>query len=250
MRALPAVLLALALALEAPAAVTDSFVAGETLDFTLSWTRVSGGAARMTISPLNGERFRITSIGKSGAFFSRFFRVRDEIESIVDRETFSTLQYHKLLDERGRKKDELTVVDPERKIATRKGKVIEVPERVFDPLSLIYHVRTLDLEVGRTQEFTLLADGKLYTVHATVTRRETLTTPAGRFNCLVVEPKMASPAGVFRDDQNRLQIWISEDERRLPVRIRSDVAIGAITATLRRVTKGVTSTEPVTERGQ
>ena len=246
MRGLLAAMLLL-VALQAPAAVNDSFAAGETLDFNLSWTRVSGGGARMTIAPLNGDRYRITSIGKSGAFFSRFFKVRDEIESIVDRKTFSTLQYHKVLDERGRKQDELTVVNREKNIATRKGKVVEVPDEIFDPLSLIYHVRTLDLAVGRSHEFTLLADGKLYTVHAAVTRRETITVPAGKFDCLVVEPRMASPAGVFRDDQNRLQIWISDDDQRLPVRIRSDVAIGAITATLRAVSKGVTSTEPVPE---
>ncbi|HEX6178909.1 MAG TPA: DUF3108 domain-containing protein [Thermoanaerobaculia bacterium] len=248
MRALLAVLLLIAV--DAAGAVTDAFEEGETLDFNLAWTRVSGGSARMTIAPLNGERYRITSIGKSGAFFSRFFKVRDEIESIVDRKTFSTLQYHKVLDERGKKKDELTVVDRNRNIATRKGKIIEVPDEIFDPLSLIYHVRTLDLAVGRSHEFTILADGKLYTVHATVTGREALSTPAGKFSCFVVEPRMATPAGVFRDDQNRLQIWISDDDRRLPVRIRSDVAIGAITATLRAVSKGVTSTEPVTQRGQ
>lgn len=249
MKTLTAALLLL-IALDSSAAAVDSFSAGETLDFDLAWIRVSGGSARMTIGPLNGERYRITSIGKSGAFFSRLFRVRDEIESIVDRSTFSTLQYHKSLDERGRKKDELTVIDRSRNAATRKGKVIEVPAQIFDPLSLIYYLRTLDLAPGGSHEFTLLADGKLYTVEANVTGRETLSTPAGTFKCVVVEPKMQRAAGVFRDDQNRLQIWYSDDERRLPVRIRSDVNIGSITATLRAVQRGVKSTEPVTQRGQ
>ena len=230
--------------LGASAEVTDTFRDGETLDFNLSWTRISGGSARMTIAPLNGDRYRITSVGKSSAFFSRFFKVRDEIESIVSRETFSTLQYHKRLDEKGRRKDELTVIDPSKNLATRKGKVIEVPEQVFDPLSLIYYLRTLELTAGTTHHFTLLADGKMYTVSASVTGRETLTTPAGRFECVVVEPKMEAGPGVFRDDQNRLRIWFSDDERHLPVRIRSDVNIGAITATLREVSKGVGSIEP------
>ena len=244
MRAFVVVVLVFLCSVSASAAVTDSFRAGETLDFNLSWTRISGGSARMTIAPLNGDRYRITSVGKSSAFFSRFFKVRDEIESIVSRETFSTLQYHKRLDERGRRKDELTVIDPTKNVATRKGEVMEVPEQVFDPLSLIYYLRTLDLRLGPTHQFTLLADGKIYTVSATVTGRETLTTPAGRFDCVVVEPKMEAGPGMFRDDQNRLQIWFSDDERHLPVRIRSDVNVGAITATLRGVRKGVGSIEP------
>ncbi|MEO6487306.1 MAG: DUF3108 domain-containing protein, partial [Thermoanaerobaculia bacterium] len=97
--------------------VREIFDAGETLDFNLSWTRVSGGAARMTISPIPNDRYRLTSVAKSGAFFSRIFKVRDEIESIVDRSDFSTLQYHKILDERGKKKDELTVIDEARGVA-------------------------------------------------------------------------------------------------------------------------------------
>jgi hypothetical protein len=236
-----------------PAALAQArqiFDTGETLDYNLQWVRVTGGSARMTISPIEDGRYRLTSIGKSGTFFSRFFKVRDEIESIVDRKNFSTLQYHKILDERGRRKDELTVVDESRDIATRKGKSVRIPRPVFDPLSLIYYLRMLDLAPGHSHEFTILADGKIYTVHASVLQRETIATPAGTFQTVVVEPKMESPAGVFRDEQSRLLIWYSDDERHLPVRIRSDVKIGSITATLRGFRPGVTETEPQTTRGQ
>ncbi|HUP46671.1 MAG TPA: DUF3108 domain-containing protein [Thermoanaerobaculia bacterium] len=246
MRALCALVLLVSVTASA-AAVDEVFAAGETLDFNLHWARISGGSARMTIAPVNGERYRITSIGKSSAFFSRFFKVRDEIESIVSRDDFSTLQFHKLLDERGRKKDELTVIDDEKNVAIRKGKLIELPGRVSDPLSLIYYLRKLELKPDETYEFTVLADGNLYQVHAVVTGRETITTPAGRFRCVVVEPKMGAAAGVFRDDQNRLQIWYSDDAHHLPVRIRSDVKIGSITATLRSISAGVRGIEPVAE---
>ncbi|HEV8658249.1 MAG TPA: DUF3108 domain-containing protein [Thermoanaerobaculia bacterium] len=234
----------------AGATLPQMYAAGETLDFDLSWTRISGGSARMTIAPIGGDRLRITSIGKSGTFFSRFFKVRDEIESIVDRDDFSTLEYHKVLDERGRRKDELTVVDERRSVALRKGKAIGVPHPVFDPLSLIYYIRSLDLGSGKTHEFTIVADGKIYIVQTRVISRETITTPAGTFNTVVIEPKMESTAGVFRDEQSRLLIWYSDDDRHLPVRIRSELKIGSITATLRGTKTGVDSVEPVTRTGQ
>jgi Protein of unknown function (DUF3108) len=125
-----------------------------------------------------------------------------------------------------------------------------VPYPVFDPLSLIYYIRTLDLSPGRVHEFPIIADGKLYTVVATVQNRETITTPAGTFKTVVVEPKMEGQAGVFKDEQNRLQIWYSDDERRLPVRVRSDVKIGSITVSLRRSSSGVDGVEPATRAGQ
>jgi hypothetical protein len=234
--------------LAAALAVIAIFNQGETLDYNLHWTTIAGGSARMTIAPLNGERYRLTSVGKSGRFFSRFFRVRDEIDSVVDRTSFSTLQYHKILDERGKKKDELTVIDEG--VATRKGKTLKVPNPIYDPLSLIYHLRSLELVPGKSHEFTVIADGKLYTLHANVLERETITTPAGKFNTVVVEPRMESAAGIFRDDQNRLLIWYSDDERHVPVRIRSEVNFGSITATLRSIKPGVASTEPTTLRSQ
>ena len=223
---------------------------GETLDYDLSWSRVSGGAARMTISPIDADRYRITSVGKSGAFFSRFFKVRDEIESIVGTDDFSTLQYHKVLDERGKRKDELTIVDERHKVAIRKGKAIPVPQPVFDPLSLMYYVRGLDLTPGRTHDFTIIADGKVYKVSAEVQERETIGTPAGDFKTVRVEPKMESESGVFRDEQKRLLIWYTDDARHIPVRIRSELEIGSITVGLKKITAGVTDIEPNTRLGQ
>ncbi len=228
----------------------STYAAGETLDYELSWSRVSGGSARMTIAPIDQDRLRITSVGKSGTFFSRFFKVRDEIESIVDSDDFSTLQYHKQLDERGRRKDELTVIDERNKVALRKGKAIPVPLPVFDPLSLMYYVRGLDLSPGKVHEFTIIADGKVYKVSAQVQGRETITTPAGTFNTVLVEPKMESESGMFKDEQKRLLIWYSDDERHIPVRIRSDVKIGSIMISLRGVKSGVDSIEPPGRAGQ
>ncbi len=232
------------------ATLREVYAAGETLDYDLSWSSVSGGAARMTIAAIDANRLRITSVAKSGSFFSRFFKVRDEIESIVGSDDFSTLQYHKMLQEGSRRKDELTVVDERHHVAIRKGKSVAVPDPVFDPISLMYYVRTLDLTPGKTHEFTIVADGKIYKVTAVVGDRETIGTPAGTFKTIVVEPQMESSAGVFKDEQKRLLIWYTDDARHIPVRIRSDVKIGSITVSLRGMKAGVGEIEPTTRIGQ
>jgi hypothetical protein len=225
------------------APLDQAFGNGETLDFDLAWMKMSGGSARMTLAPAGENRIRMTLVAKSGTFFSRIFKVRDEIESLVRRDTMSTLEYRKQLDERGRRKDELTVVNEETRTATRKGKTFDVPTPVVDPLSLMYLLRMRDLTAGSKHEFTVMADGKVYQLQAIVVRRETIRTAAGTFRTVLVEPKMQG-GGVFSDGSNRLWIWYSDDDRRLPVRIRSEVNVGTITASLRAVTAGVTSTEP------
>ncbi|HYM62981.1 MAG TPA: DUF3108 domain-containing protein [Thermoanaerobaculia bacterium] len=225
---------------EPPSPLAEAFERGETLDFNLSYFKVVGGSARMTISPLPGDpgKLRITSVAQSSGAFARFFQVRDEIQSVVVRATLSALHYHKKLDERGRRRDEITVVDEARHIATRNDEEIVITTPVFDPLSLVYQLRRLDLSPGRTHRLTVLSDGKVFPVDSAVTRRETVTTDAGTFKTVVVEPRM-NGGGLFGDGNKRLVIWYSDDERRLPVRIRSDVKVGTITATLRAVSSGV-----------
>jgi Protein of unknown function (DUF3108) len=232
-------------------ALLGSFEQGETLDYNLTWLKITGGTARMTISPVRGDedqRLRITSVGTSSKTFSRIFKVRDEIESTVARSDFSTLCYVKRLDEEGEKKTEVTVVEDGVATRTRKKvKKTSVPRPVYDPMSLIYYLRTVDLTPGKSYDFAVLADGKLYNVHAKVTKRETVQTPAGRFNTVLVEPLMES-GGVVREE--KLFLWYSDDERRIPVRIRTEVKFGAITATLRGISSGVSSIDPPVLRGQ
>jgi hypothetical protein len=225
-----------------PDVLQTTYARGETLDYDVSWMKLAGGTARMTIGPSGDDRYRITSVARSGGGLARFVKVRDEIETIVSREDFSTLRYVKRLDERGDKMEEVTTI--ENGVATRKRKKIkkvDVPRPVLDPISVIYYVRRLDLTPGKGHDLALYADGKLYNVHARVIRRETITTPAGTFNCVLIEPEMVR-GGVVKEE--RLLIWYSDDERRLPVRIRSEVKFGSVTVTLKRVTSGVTNIEP------
>jgi hypothetical protein len=233
----------LAAALAVPPAMQHVIDGGETLDYDLTWLGMSGGAARMTIGPLAAGEIRMTSIAGSSSGFSRIYKVRDEIETVVTRTSFSTIRYHKKFREGSRKKDETTLIAEG--VATRKGKQRPVPTPVFDPLSMIYYLRMVNLAAG-PQRFTVYADGKTYAVDVAIARRETITVPAGRFRTVVIEPKMQA-GGLFRDEDSQLTIWFSDDERRLPVRIRSEVKIGTITASLRRVSAGSANPEPLSK---
>lgn len=240
----------LAISLLAPHPVDRAFAEGETLDYSLTWMRITGGAARITIGPdpADATRYRITSVARSNPSFARVFKVRDEIETTVNREDFSTLRYVKRLDEKGDRIEEVTTIEDG--IATRtrrKVKKVPVPRPVFDPISVIQHFRRFELTPGRSFDLTLISDGKVYHVVARVVRREEVQTPAGRFSTVLVEPRMTS-GGVEREE--KLFIWYSDDERHLPVRIRTQIPVGSITASLQRHRAGVESADPPGQRGQ
>ena len=103
----------------------------------------------------------------------------------------------------------------------------------FDPLSVFYAFRTRPLrENGRVELH--VTDGKeLQLGEGRVGRRETINVPAGRFNAFLVEPDMRDVGGVFEEsDDATLRIWISDDERRIPVRLSSKVVVGSFHADL------------------
>jgi len=235
-------------AVATPLDVRD-FSRGETLDYDLSWLGVVGGTMRLTIEGNGPERLHITSSAVSDPSLSRIYSVRDEIESFVTRDSFSTLRYEKTLNENGKTKEDDTTIDPISRTATRvrgsKNKVFHIDPAppYLDPLSVVYRLRMLDLAPDRVHTFTVYADGNVYDMTATVhSARETLKTEAGTFTCVSVEPKMKGRGGLFREDNSRLIIWYSDDALHLPVRIRSELKFGSITATLRDVHAGVTST--------
>ena len=74
------------------------------------------------------------------------------------------------------------------------------------------------------------ADRKNYPLNVIVHGREEVDTPAGKFQCLVVEPMLRTP-GLFKHE-GKLTIWLTDDERRMPVLMKSKVAIGSITVIL------------------
>lgn len=235
------------------ATLSDTFTTGETLDYDLTWLAITGGAMRMTIGvpPNDAAHFRITSVAKTNPSFALILKVQDEVTSIVNRNDFSTIRYEKHLVEHSKPKDDVTTIDEARRSATRQRpnhtpQVVAVPKPVFDPLSLVYHLRTLDLRPGTQQRFTVYADAKVYTLVADVLRTETIGTPAGTFHTVVVEPKML--AGSIFKDEGTMTIWFSDDARHIPVRIRSELKVGAITANLRGIRAGAGDPQPVTGR--
>jgi hypothetical protein len=109
-------------------------------------------------------------------------------------------------------------------------KNIPLHDNVFDPLSSFYYVRTLKLEVGQPVFVDILDNKKLWNVKVLVLRKEKIRTKLGSFDTIVIKPLMKSE-GIF-NRKGDILIWLTDDERRLPVMMLTKVAVGSITATL------------------
>jgi hypothetical protein len=50
-------------------------------------------------------------------------------------------------------------------------------------------------------------------------------------SCLLVEPKLVGDNGAFNKN-DKLQVWLSDDDRKIPLQIKSKIKVGSITAKL------------------
>lgn len=211
------------------------FAPGEQLDFAVKYGVVRAGDARLAVESLedvNGEPvYRLVSTASSSRFFSTFFTVKDRVESLWSLSRRVPLRFEKHIHEGNYRKDSVIEFDHEQGHAIyENGDRMEIEAGTQDVLSAFYFIRCNRLDVGKSVHVPNHSDGENYPLEVKVVRRETIEVPAGKFRCVVVEPLLKS-AGLFKQE-GRLTIWLTDDARKMPVLMKSKVAVGSIVAEL------------------
>jgi hypothetical protein len=213
----------------------NAFGLGEKLVFSISYGPINAGTAVMEISRIvqlnQRDCYHVISTAKSNKFFSSFFKVEDRVESFIDVKGIFSWKFEQHLREGHYRADRFADYDQIRHIATTNKGQMEVPPYVQDVLSALYYVRTQDLEVGRPLYVDNHSGRKLYPLEVKVHRRERVKVPAGSFDCFVVEPILKA-GGMFKH-KGRVWVWLTTDERKMPVLMKSKVIVGSIDAKLK-----------------
>ena len=217
------------------------FAPGERLVFSVEYGVIKAGTATLEVRPLRTYRgrscYHIASTTQSAPFFDSMYKVRDRIDTLIDATGFFTWQYRKRLREGGYQADHEAVYDPASGRARyADGRWAEFPPRALDALGAFYFARLQPLEPGTSFFVPHHADKKSFYLEVRVLRRERIQVPAGAFDCVALEP-LVRDTGPFRQ-QGRMTVWVTDDERRLPVLMRSRVVVGSIDAVLQRYELG------------
>jgi hypothetical protein len=219
------------------------FQPGERLTYELKWTVIPAGQAVLEVQPMtsvNGvAAYHFVLTAKSTRFIDRIYKVRDRIEGFVDTEMTGSMLYKKKQREGSVKKDVLVVFDADSNQARyyKSGKIHkELPISVgtFDPLSAFYYSRVLDLKANSVIQKPV-SDGKRWVIGKVhVVRREIIALANGdTYDTYLIEPDLSHVGGVFEKSKDaKLQLWVTADKRRIPVRIKSAVSIGSFTGEL------------------
>jgi Protein of unknown function (DUF3108) len=220
-----------------PAAVP--FFVGEELIFEVRWMGLLAGKASMAVSGLmtrNGhDVYHIRSLAESSPVFSLFYRVRDMGETFVDVRELYPWYFHLDQREGSRVMQRTVAFDQRRGVAIyaknqETPQEVQVPSGVQDSLSSFYLLRTLPLHVGQSVHLNTFANGRLYDLEVQVLRRERVDAYWGPVDALVVRPLMRYEE-ILRQ-KGEVLIWVTDDDRRLPIRMKTAIKVGSIEATL------------------
>lgn len=221
--------------------VKGSLPAREDLVFDVYWKFIKVGQGTLEIKgfeEINGRTaYHIYSEAKSAPFFDNFFKVRDINQSWIDTESLCSLRYATNISEGGWKKFEQLDFDHENKKYARNDdgtmKYGDTVRWVQDVLSSLYLMRNLDLEVGKEYIFDAHSGDHTWPLKTKVVGKEKVEVEAGTFECLVLEPSIREDAGIFKA-KGKLKVWVTNDDKKMPVKMKSKIPVGSISAELSR----------------
>lgn len=212
-----------------------AFGVGEHLVFDIAYGVINAGTATMSIPDTQWVRgrpcYHVVTTAVSNKFFSSFFRVRDRAESFIDIEGIFPWKFEKHIREGKYRADRYVEYDQTNRRVIYKKDTLAVSPYIQGVLSSFYYVRIVPLEVKKSFNIDNFGDGKIYPLKILVHKKERIRVPAGTFDCIIVEPVLRSE-GIFKH-KGRIAIWLTDDERRMPVLMKSKVLVGSIDVRLR-----------------
>lgn len=221
----------------------ESYGVGEWLKYRIHYGFVNAGYATLELkeaSRNNRKCFYAVGHGYTTGMSRFFFKVDDHYQSIFDQETTKPFQYLRKIDEGGYTKDQEgffnqdknTVLVKDYKNKTEKN--INVTENIQDIVSSFYylrnHPRVQKLAVGEAITIDMFFDDEIYKFKMRFLGRETINTKYGGAKALIFRPLVQS-GRVFKEEES-LTVWVSDDENKIPLRIKASLAVGSIKADL------------------
>lgn len=214
-----------------------AFRVGEKLTFDVKYGFVTAGIATFEIPKIKRisgrDAFHVTFEVNTVPSFDVFYKVRDRYETYIDVEGIFPWRFEQHIREGKFSRDFSAFFDQRKgKAKTSEGE-FDIPLYVNDIVSAFFYARTLDysnLKEGDKINLKNFYKNKTYDLDVVYLGKETIEVPAGKFECIIVEP-LVQEGGLFKSEGS-IVIWLTNDEAKIPVRVKTKVVVGAIDADL------------------
>lgn len=233
-----------------PALATASpkppFLVGERLTYEVSWQDflVAGELVietkdRRSFEGVEG--YHVSAQAQSVGLVSMIGKkIDDAYESFIDTSTLLPFRAEKRMRHGKKRQDSSVTIDQEHRTARLgDGRSLRLPAETYDLASLLFAIRGMDLTTGKSRTFNLLEDDRLYAIRIEPEAREKITTQAGSFDTIRITTRMADRAN---DKLSNLRLYVTNDQRRIPVLITAEPAWGGVRVQLISITPPIRQT--------
>ncbi|MDM8538260.1 DUF3108 domain-containing protein, partial [Desulfobacterales bacterium HSG17] len=225
------------------------FYPGEKLTYELRWGVIPAGTATLEVLPFkivnNMDAYHFVVTAESNDFVDIFYKVRDRIDAYADINMTRSVLYQKKQREGRSKRDILVKFNWENNTANYSNfgesrDPITLMPGTFDPLSAFYFTRFSELKDNMLIQRPITDGKKNVMGKVNVIGKETIKVGDKEYETFLIEPELKHIKGVFEKSKNaKIQIWVSADNRQIPVRIKSEVVVGSFVGELVSFTEGV-----------
>lgn len=222
----------------------SAFKPGEWLKFRMHYGFLNASYATLRVHNATIDSipvYHVVGHGETTGFASIFFKVDDTYESYFDKKDGKPYKFVRKINEGGYTKDVEINFDHVNDKAVLNDKKnnkkfnFELQDSIQDLISAFYFLRNnydpKDLDKGEVINLRMLYDDDgIFNFKLKYLGKEIVRTKYGKVECLKFRPLVQS-GRVFKE-QESLSLWVSNDDNRIPIRIKADLAVGAIKADL------------------
>jgi len=211
----------------------------ERLTYTVEWRLIHAGNAVVESGP-TAATLKLESAGMVSTLYKvqDVYRVQFDApfcaaSSLMDSREGSRHRETAINFDRNRNRAYLTEKDVlKNSIVSRTD--VQIPNCVHEVLSALLRLRRTKVDVGQSVQLPVSDGRKFAAVKVEAQEREQVKTPAGTFSAVRYEVSVLN--GVIYSRTGRVFVWLTDDERRLPVqiRLRMSFPLGTITLQLEK----------------
>ena len=221
-----------------------AFKDGEWLKFRLHYSFLNASYATLHLTKKNmdgRDLYHVVANGKTTGFASIFFKVDDTYQTYFTPKDIAPIKFKREVNEGGYTMDLEVDFNHEKQTAVLWDKKkdtlynFKTQKGIQDIVSAFYYLRNKvslsDLKVG---DFTVISmlfdDDGVFPFKLEYLGKEVLNTKFGKVSCLKFRPYVQS--GRVFEAQESITLWVSNDDNKIPIRIKADIAVGSIKADL------------------
>ncbi|MCU4163953.1 DUF3108 domain-containing protein [Carboxylicivirga caseinilyticus] len=210
-----------------------SYKDGEHLVFTLNYGFVTGGKAYLSVNDTiinNTKTHHVIGKGVTVGVADVLYKIRDQYESFIDTKTQLPVKAVRNIREgRYRYYNEVYYNRDSSQVISQKSGVHNVQEGILDILSAFYFARNHkfndQLAKGDVIQFMTFFSDENFALRIRYRGIETIKTKFGKVECYKFSP--VTEVGRAFKTEDDMQVWISKDNNRIPIRVKFDLKVGS-----------------------